>query len=74
MKEKDKQFLKFHSKLYSLENLKKAIKAYEKIAKFKLIKEKKYAVVEIKVLSFNQNENIGDEFKNYALFLNIQSL
>lgn len=74
MRKENKQFLKFHSKLYSLENLKKAIKAYEKIAKFKLVKEKEYAKVEIKVLSGRQDENIGDEFKNYALFLNIQSL
>lgn len=74
MRKENKQFLKFHSKLYSLENLKKAIKAYEKIAKFKLIKEKEYAKVEIKVLSGRQDENIGDEFKNYALFLNIQFL
>ena len=74
MKRENKQFLKFHNKLYSLESLKKAIEAYKKIAKFKLIKEKEYNKVEIKVLSCNQDENIGDELKNYALFLNIQSL
>lgn len=74
MGKENKRILKFHNKLYSLENLKKAIKAYGKIAKFKIIKEKKYAVVEIKALSGRQDENIGDEFKNYALFLIIQSL
>ncbi|PJC83449.1 hypothetical protein CO006_00590 [Candidatus Roizmanbacteria bacterium CG_4_8_14_3_um_filter_35_14] len=74
MKEKDKQFLKFHSKLYSLENLKKAIKDYEEIVEFRLIKGKDYNKVEIKILGDFQDENIGDEFKNYALFLNIQSL
>jgi len=74
MKEKDKQFLKFHSKLYSLENLKKASKDYEEIVEFRLIKGKDYNKVEIKILGDFQDENIGDEFKNYALFLNIQSL
>jgi len=74
MKEKDKQFLKFHSKLYSLENLKKAIKDYEEIAEFRLIKGKDYNKVEIKISGDYQDENIGDEFKNYALFLNIRSL
>lgn len=74
MKKENKQFLKFHNKLYSLESLKKAIKAYEEIVEFRLIKGKDYNKVEIKILGDFQDENIGDEFKNYALFLNIQSL
>ena len=63
-----KAFIKDYAKFIGLDE-NEIIKKYEAAKK-----GKDYNKVEIKILGDFQDENIGDEFKNYALFLNIQSL
>jgi len=64
--------IKFNNKLYNPESLKTAIRFYKEFAKFKLAKRGNYTEVFINYFADRTEKNLIDEFKNYALFLNIE--
>ena len=64
--------VKFHKKIYQLKNIRSAVKAFHDFASFKVSLTRDYVEVTVDVTPAQDNRQaIIDEFKNYALFLNI---
>lgn len=62
----------FNKKLYSLKSVETAAEIYHEFAQFKITNDKKYICVEVDITDDGQDrEQVIDEFKNYALFLNV---
>lgn len=62
----------FNKKFYSRKSIEAAAKIYHEFAQFKIADGGKYIDVEVDVADDEEgSEQIVDEFKNYALLLNI---
>jgi len=64
----NKIIINFNKNFYNLEAIKKAIKAYNKLADFRIERNKRYIKVEIKCIDKEVENLIRDEFSNYVLF------
>jgi len=61
--------LKLNKKIYPENYIKKAIKDFSQLGKFKLKQDKNYFIVEVKNISKNTKKFFADEFLNYVLSL-----
>ncbi len=62
----------FNKKLYSLKSVETTAEIYQEFARFKIVNGKKYIDIEVDITDNEESsEQIIDEFKNYALLLNI---
>ncbi len=59
--------ISFSKEFYSISAINKAIKAYKKIALFKIVDDKKNIKVQIRSSSKEVKDIIADEFSNYVL-------
>jgi len=59
--------INFNKKFYSQRAIKKAIRAYQKLARFKIKEEKKYFRVILDKIDPEIKNIIKDEFSNYVL-------
>jgi hypothetical protein len=59
--------IKLNKKIYPLRAIKKSVKAYSKLADFKIEQNKDYFLIQIQNLKNQNKDKFKDEFLNYVL-------
>jgi hypothetical protein len=61
--------IKLNKKIYPLRTIKKSVKAFSKLADFKIKQNKDYFLIQIQNIKNQSTEKCKDEFLNYVLYM-----